>query len=128
MGAQRARTLVSGGPPPWTRAAPLLAARGPCPSWPLDPRRPSEIGWPGSNQTKPNPDRLLEIRPLGCPPHPRPYRWAPPVSSVNPKSLHALAHWSAVRVRPRPRARPRDLFSTVDLRSDGRESPIPLRK
>jgi hypothetical protein len=27
---------------------------------------------------------------------------------------------------PRPRARLRDLFSVVDLRSDGRESPIPV--
>lgn len=89
---QRARALVSGGPPPWTRAGPPLAAEGPGLSRSLDPRRPSEIGWPGSNQTKSNPNRPLEIRPLGFPPHPCPYHWAWPVSPVIPWSLTALAH------------------------------------
>jgi hypothetical protein len=47
-GPKHARALVSGGPPPWTRAAPPLAAEGP---GRLDPRCPSVIGRPGSNQT-----------------------------------------------------------------------------
>jgi hypothetical protein len=45
---QRARALVSGGPPPWTQAAPPLAVEG---LGRLDPRRPSGIGQPRSNQT-----------------------------------------------------------------------------
>jgi hypothetical protein len=126
-GPQRARALVSGRPPLWTRAAPALAVERPGPSWSVVPRHSSKIRWLGSNQTKPNPDCPSEIRTLEFPPHLRPCRWARPVSPINPKSPPALAHWSVARPRPRQRAHPRDLFSAVDMRSDGRESPIPLR-
>jgi hypothetical protein len=79
--------LVSGGPPPWTRATPPLAAEGPGLSWPLDPRRSSEIGWPRSNQTKSNPNRPLEIRPLGFPPH------RAPAAGPGLSAPLSLGHW-----------------------------------
>jgi hypothetical protein len=86
------RALVFGELPPWARAAPPLAAREPCPSYPLDLRRLPEIRWPRFNFIKTNPDR-----PLGCFPHLRPCRRARPVSLADPRPLPALAHLSAVR-------------------------------
>jgi hypothetical protein len=55
-------------------------------TWPLDPRRPSEIGRPGSNQTLSNTNRPIRTRPLGFAPSPALCPWArlvsPPPSSV----------------------------------------------
>jgi hypothetical protein len=99
-------------------------AEGPGPSWSLDPRRQSEIGWPGSNQTKSNPNRPPEIRPLGFPVTCAP---AARLGLSALLSLGANCPGLLVNPRPRPRARPRGLFSAVDLRSDGRESLIRLR-
>jgi hypothetical protein len=97
-------------------------AEGPCPSWSLDPRRQSEIGWLGSNQTKSNPNRPPEIRPLVFPLTRAPAAGLGLSASL---SLGANCPSPLVNPRPRPHARPRGLFSAVDLRSNGRELDTP---
>ena len=101
-------------------AAPLTAVKpSRCLSPSSDPDRTAEIAGyrfvPARLVSGPigqSPVPLAPARPVSLPPRPR--------------SLIALAHWT-VRARARVCALAADLFSTVDLRSDGRESPIPLR-
>jgi hypothetical protein len=92
-----------------------------------------------------NPSLILAVRLESEGPEPPPhippsYRWAPPVNHPRPSSARAAPPVSrrrpssaraaplVSRSRPRALARlPADLISSVDPRSNGRGSPIPLR-
>jgi hypothetical protein len=56
-----------------------------------------------------------------------PWRWARLVSPPSPLVANTRPRLSVLAACQRPRARPRDLLLAVDMRSDGRDGPIPLR-
>jgi hypothetical protein len=93
---------------------------------PLDLGRRSEIGRFSFHQCRSDRSPSIWIRPLS----PVPLTCAPapgPGQSARPGSLMPRSRLSVVSSRPHPRACLRDLIMSVDLGSDDRDYPVPLR-